>query len=411
MITRYLDEVCAQVKCREVHAEIRMELESHIADRVEALVAAGYNEEEAVAQALRQMGDPAAVGLGLHKAHRPRTDWSLIGLACALAGVGVWVAYVLTVNESWPFTFRPQVAWSLTGTAVGAGLLFFDYRRLQRHGWWLLAGGVLVVFLASLGLAYRTFASPLLFVPGLAAVFAGWNWNDRWAGWKAAALGVGPVFLFLLVTEMRHALVYLPLWAVMVLLSRPRPKALWPVAGVGMTGLAAMVWWVAGAAYRVVRLKVWLAPWSGAPWPAPYQAMQAKLAIRNAGPWGQGAFAENNFLPEVQTDFVFPYVVYTLGWVAGLGVCLLILLFLVRTAQLARHSRDRFGRFLVAGILAVFAVQALWNIGMSVGLAPVASIYLPFISFGRQQIIQLAAVGLILSVFRRKDLIQAQVSK
>lgn len=409
-INAYLDAVCSYIKYREVHAEVRLELESHIGERVDALVAAGRPETEAVTLALRQMGDPAAVGLGLNKVHRPRTDWQLIATVVCLALVGLWVAYASVVSGSFglpvPF-FSMQLLWTALGAGVAAGCTFCDYRRLQPYGWWLVGLAFLGVFVTSTAgpaTPYAGLGSPLLFVPGLAALFAHCDWERPSSSWIAALLGALPTILYLLVDQARFVPIYLVLWGLLVILARPPLRRMVPMGlgGLGSAGL--LLFYIFSRPYRFERLRMWLMPWQD-PLGAGYMVIQSRRMLRDAGLWGHGALYREDLLPEVHTTSAFPYLVHTLGWAAGGALCLLIALFLLRAARAAAQSRNRFGFLLVAGFLAVFTVSFVWNIGMQAGWMPLVGVDLPFISFGRQQVVQLAAVGLMLSVFRRKDVV------
>jgi len=68
--------------------------------------------------------------------------------------------------------------------------------------------------------------------------------------------------------------------------------------------------------------------------------------------------------------------------------------------------KEQYGRLLVIGLTSIFTIHFFWNILMTLGFAPISGFNLPFISYGGSQlIIQLAAMGLILSVYRRKDMV------
>jgi len=88
----------------------------------------------------------------------------------------------------------------------------------------------------------------------------------------------------------------------------------------------------------------------------------------------------------------------------GVLVALALYLFVIlRSLEAARLAKDRLGAYLVAGIVAGFSFQVVYNIAMSVGLAPVKGITLPLMSYGGSSLIAtLAAFGLILNVRMRR---------
>ena len=74
-IKRYLDEMCSQVKAREVHTDLRDELGNHIREMMLDKEQEGLTQEEAAEYAIAQMGDPATVGKSMHRLHRHRMHW------------------------------------------------------------------------------------------------------------------------------------------------------------------------------------------------------------------------------------------------------------------------------------------------------------------------------------------------
>ena len=117
-----------------------------------------------------------------------------------------------------------------------------------------------------------------------------------------------------------------------------------------------------------------------------YQLKQASLAIGSGGLWGQGLFqgasSRLRFLPVRHTDFVFAVLAEELGFA---GVMLLFVLYLVlflRLLWIAVVAADGFGRLLVIGTLAMILFQLVVNVGMNMGLLPIAGLPLPFISYG-----------------------------
>ncbi|OQY20789.1 MAG: hypothetical protein B6I34_08360 [Anaerolineaceae bacterium 4572_32.1] len=117
-----------------------------------------------------------------------------------------------------------------------------------------------------------------------------------------------------------------------------------------------------------------------------YQLRQAFIAIGSGRLWGkglgQGTQSQLRYLPVRHTDFIFAVTAEELGFV---GIMLMFALFLVLFLRLLRIimiAPDSFGRLLVTGTLAMILFQFVINIGMNLGLLPVAGLPLPFISYG-----------------------------
>jgi cell division protein FtsW (lipid II flippase) len=134
-----------------------------------------------------------------------------------------------------------------------------------------------------------------------------------------------------------------------------------------------------------------------------------KELLTNAGWFGNGLNGDLSIqaLPDAHTDFVFPYLVYSLGWLFGIFLSILLLVFIWRMSQTASKTQDYYGKLLVVGGATLIAVPAIWNILMGLGFAPIINVSLPFISYGGSALLFYSAVlGIILGVYRRKDIVE-----
>jgi rod shape determining protein RodA len=134
-----------------------------------------------------------------------------------------------------------------------------------------------------------------------------------------------------------------------------------------------------------------------------YNTNQARIAIGSGGLTGAGLFhgsqTTGQFVPEQQTDFVFTVAGEELGFV-GAGLILVLLgVVLWRACRIARETTELYGTIVAAGIIAWFAFQSFENIGMTLGIMPVAGLPLPFVSYGGSSMFAVwIAVGLLQSI-------------
>jgi len=180
-------------------------------------------------------------------------------------------------------------------------------------------------------------------------------------------------------------------------------KLYWFILGGGLVAVAG--WFViTQTPYMTARIQLWLDPWSDALGKG-YQTIQSLYAIGSGGLLGLGLGRSRQkflYLPEPENDFIFPIVVEELGFIGGILVLVLFMLFILRGYWLALHARDRFGALTAVGITTLFAVQVFLNIGVVTNLIPNTGISLPFFSYGGTAlIIQLAEVGIVLSISRQ----------
>lgn len=137
-----------------------------------------------------------------------------------------------------------------------------------------------------------------------------------------------------------------------------------------------------------------------------YQVIQAFIAIGSGGAWGKGlgrgTQSQLRYLPARHTDFIFAITAEELGFA---GIMLLFILYLVLFLRLLRIiiiASDTFGRLLVTGVLAMILFQLVVNVGMNLGLLPVAGLPLPFISYGPTALLTtMAGIGLAENVVMR----------
>ncbi|MEU2545592.1 rod shape-determining protein RodA [Streptomyces roseolus] len=134
-----------------------------------------------------------------------------------------------------------------------------------------------------------------------------------------------------------------------------------------------------------------------------YNTNQARIAIGSGGLHGAGLFnghqTSGQFVPEQQTDFVFTVAGEELGFIGSGFILLLLGVVLWRACRIARETTELYGTVVAAGIIAWFAFQSFENIGMNLGIMPVAGLPLPFVSYGGSSMFAVwVAVGLLQSI-------------
>ena len=133
------------------------------------------------------------------------------------------------------------------------------------------------------------------------------------------------------------------------------------------------------------------------------QVAHANIAIVSSNIIGKGPgqSVERDFLSQAFSDFIFAIVIEELGIVGASFVVLLYIVLLYRTARIASRCENNFPAFLVMGLALLLVVQAVFNMLVAVGIAPVTGQPLPLISKGgTSTIINCAYIGAILSVSR-----------
>ncbi len=162
-----------------------------------------------------------------------------------------------------------------------------------------------------------------------------------------------------------------------------------------------------GFSYISERIQSWRNPESD-PQGSTWQTYQSLLAIGSGG-WNGLGFGESRqkflYLPESQNDFVFSIVCEELGFIGGLIVVLLFVMFIFKGFQIASHAKDRFGTLVAAGITIQIGSQAFFNIMVACNAFPNTGIALPFFSYGGTALmIQMAEMGIMLNISRQANM-------
>jgi len=137
--------------------------------------------------------------------------------------------------------------------------------------------------------------------------------------------------------------------------------------------------------HHVSRIKILLGQESD-PQGAGYNVNQSMIAIGSGGFAGKGYLngtqTKFNFVPEQSTDFIFCTIGEEWGFIGSFLLLALYLAFLLRLIYLAERQRSIFSKVLGYGVVSILFFHIAINIAMTIGLAPVIGIPLPFISYG-----------------------------
>jgi len=363
-------------------------------------------------------------------------DWILILAVLALSLIGtllVWSATAPGLRQAGanPHTYLDkQVLVVVVGLALMAGVSLIDYQVLRMIAPFAYAAGLvgLLVVLTPVGTTINGSHSWIPLPGGfqiepseyakiglimmIALIFGAEGERSGRPGTRSLALAVActvPVLgLVLAEPDLGVAVIILVISAGMIALSGVRLRWLALLAAVGALGVVAVLKLHMLKAYQVGRLTSFLHP-SANPTGNGWQAFQAKIAIGSGGMFGQGLFhgqlTAGSFLGSYSfqgTDFIFAVAGEELGFIGCATIVVLLGLVIFRAVRIAARADDAFGLLVAAGIAIWFAVQAFINIGMTIGIAPVTGIPLPFVSYGGSALFaDMIAIGLLQSIHRR----------
>ncbi len=347
-----------------------------------------------------------------------RLDHLQVLLVAALVGLGLMTLYSASRSE-----FTAQVAGLGLGLVAFAGLAVLDYRRLRPAAPYLYALGLLLLLFVEAaghtaygaqrwirlgGVQVQPSELAKLFVlVALAACLASRSRVGAREMALAALIGIPPMALVLAQPDLGTAIVFGALLLGLLFLGGAPRLLMAGLLGGGLAALPLLPHLLHG--YQRRRLETFLDP-SRDPLGAGYNLIQARVAIGSGGITGQGwlhgSMGRLGYVPERTSDFVFAVFAEQFGLIGCLLLLVLFAALLVRVLGSGAAAPDRFGRLLCLGAAVVFLTQVVQNVGMNVGLTPVAGIPLPFISHGSSALVtELATLGIVQSVMLRRRLV------
>ena len=158
--------------------------------------------------------------------------------------------------------------------------------------------------------------------------------------------------------------------------------------------------------YRFARIMAFLDPWEDSKGSG-FQLIQSQIALGSGGFFGVGlgkSMQKLFYLPAAHTDFILSIIGEELGFVGAFTIIILFMILIWQMARIAKRTVNPFGYYLAVGVVAMIGLQAVVNIGVSIGALPTKGLPLPFISYGGSALIfNMVAIGLLLNVSRIED--------
>jgi rod shape determining protein RodA len=375
------------------------------------------------------LASPSSIAIDDRRRNRP--DLSLIALQVILSGLGLIMIYsatrfALERAEAFPtFTVERQAIFVTAGLIALYLVSLVDYREYETTIPIIyavtLVGLALVFLFESVNGAQRwiplqwfnlqpgEFAKVTVII-AVAYVLALGTEEDQPLKWRkvvqSGALMALPFGMIVIEPDLGTALVLPFVWFMMLFVAGATWKQLTSI-GFGAIATLATIWRVGLLEeHQMDRITVFIDP-TVDPQGMGFQLRQSKLAIGSGQLFGKGLFegTQTNFsyVPDQETDFIFTAVGEQLGFVGGIVVLLLFAMIVWRLVMIALAARDRFGSLLAAGTAALVVFHVFVNIGMTIGIAPVTGLPLPFLSMGGSFYLAMSILfGICNSVYLRR---------
>lgn len=361
-----------------------------------------------------------------------RLDWILLLATSFLVAYGLWAIGGITEHDvpGGPdyFVVR-QAVFVAAGIVLLALAIFVDpawYRRSKTVLYGLMIGLIGLVYLVGsvvrgsrrwIDVSFFRFQpaefAKILFVLFVAALLADRmkRTSEFSTSLVALALSAPPVLLVFLQPDIGSGLVYVAALAACLFVAGVRWLHFSLLAFVGVA-LVLLVLWILPSAgvevlkpYQTKRITGFTNP-NEDPRGSTYNQRQSITAVGSGGFKGLGVDNATqtslDYLPEHATDFAFASLGEQRGFLGAGALLLLYLLVVWRGLKIVTIARDAYSAIAAAGIVFAFLFQIFVNVGMTIGIAPVTGITLPFVSVGGSSLVaNMFAVGVLEAIHVR----------
>jgi rod shape determining protein RodA len=354
-------------------------------------------------------------------------DYGLLTVVGFLILAGLLMVYSSThlkVPGKPDFFLVRQIMATILGLAVGFVFLFHDY-RISDRACRILYGlniGMLLLVLSPLGREVNGAKSWLFFfqpaeICKIILIVTLANYLTKKEDLHSFYSFIGPflytgipALLIIAQPNLGTALVFIFFTFVMMYIAGASGIKLLAVIMAGMLCIAVVFLShyylhtpLPVKSYQINRLTSFTNPEkdrTGAGW----QLTQAMIAVGSGQFFGKGYLRGTQgrlgFLPENHTDFIFSVLSEELGFIGSFGIIFFYFLMIWHEIKISLQAKDKTGCLIATGIVSMFLFHVMENIGMNLGIMPVAGIPLPFISFGGTAMVaNLSAIGIISNIW------------
>ncbi|HEV8102448.1 MAG TPA: rod shape-determining protein RodA [Gaiellaceae bacterium] len=381
------------------------------------------------ARSLRTRREVEALGLADRLL---RLDWLLLAAHAGIVVYGLWAIDGITIHDAGGSAVARQAVYACAGGLLFLGALFVDpdrYLRLARpiyFGTLAVMVFVLVAGAATRGsrrwidVGFFTFQpsefGKVVFILALAGfvVERSRSLSSPRAPLAIIGFGLVPIVLVFLQPDIGTALVYAAALAAVLFIAGVRWSHLVLLATMTVAVALSVLWLLPAAGvnvlkpYQTARLTGFTHP-ANDPRGATYNLTQSITAVGAGGLRGRGVQGATqtrlDYLPEHATDFAFASLSEEHGFFGASILLLLYLLVVWRALKIVTSARDLFCAVVAGGIAFMFLFQVFVNSAMTMGIAPITGIPLPFVSVGGSSMItNFLALGILQAIYMRRVL-------
>lgn len=356
-----------------------------------------------------------------------RLDFAQIFPMLGLISIGILFIYSTgqqTGDPSALHFWEKQLGWTILGLSVWTVLTFSNYKSLR---YWAIPVYIacIALLLCVLFFGLKIYGSkrwlqifsirlqPSEFAKFGVLLITSWLLSlkffnvNKFTSLALIAVITGiPFFLIFKQPDLGSSLVLIPMVAVILFVANLNWKLIAVFALLGIAVVPAAYPFLSN--YQKERILVFLDP-ERDPRNRGWNQLQSELAVGSGGMTGKGFMqgTQNTlgFIPKTvsNTDFIFSVIAEETGFIGSASIVILYAMLIFSALRTAIMARDDFGRYMAAGIAAIFFTHSVINIGMSIRIMPVTGIPLPLISYGGSfMLTSLIYLGVLQSIYAHR---------
>jgi len=202
--------------------------------------------------------------------------------------------------------------------------------------------------------------------------------------------------------DLGTALIFIAIYIFMVYFVFGKKRTL--IFGGFLLGLSAIAGYLLTDLIRI-RFQAWILPWGATTQSSSYQIIQSIISLAAGGLFGTGiGIGYPNLVPITHSDFIFTAIAEEAGLIGSIGFISLSVIFLFRGIKISIESKNRFHRYLAAGITTYIITQSILIIGGNIRLFPITGVTLPFVSYGGSSLLtSYLALSMLLIISSQKE--------
>ncbi|WP_160680602.1 FtsW/RodA/SpoVE family cell cycle protein [Clostridium sp. C8-1-8] len=415
---KFTDEVCSQVKCTEMHEDIKEELNCHLQELEEEYIAQGSTDEEAAKLAVAHMGDSEKIGFDLNKIYQKTPEYKTLFICSIFIALGLLVQFSIYKNAPKIISYNDYIKMiilTILGVILGVVAYFLDYRKLERYSWHIFSAATILIGLILffgkyingklniifLGTAFdlSTIAS-VLFIISLCGLIPK-IYNSKYGILKLLLMICFSGYFIILTRQGVSFIVYCVLLGGLLVYSGIPKKLILIMLTLGTFSICTFIF---SDSYRIHRLMyIFVFPRNG---DIDYVVGKIQLLLSNSKLIGNGISKEViSTTPLINVDFIFTYIIYSFGWIVGITILIMITLLLFNLFKTSKNIKNSYGKLLFKSITLALTIQFLLPIMSNLNLISSLYISMPFIGYnGSSVIMNMVLIGLICGIYGRKNL-------